>query len=506
MVLSKLRYHLSENGRYDSYTIHMLGYPLLVGSIAMGLCFNVLDAKGDNTNLIHACALLMLLLGLACIFMFRGRSRPRASGGIMTIGLMYGLSILIAALPYVIYGFEPENALFEAISGITTTGVSVNHLSQMHRAILIWRAITGWLGGFLFISLFCLYISDFGIPGRYLFSSGSVSVDSDVYKPQLMKIALRYGEVYLASTVLMSVLLIITGTSNLSSISLAMSTVSTTGFMDFHGGLHTLPLMSRVVICVFMFIAMFNFTTTFFALMKRTLKPFSQDNESRYMLPWLVLMSSILFIVLFQHACSPNDAEEFVDFVLVVLSCASTTGFSVLDYSWPSMALIILCVVALVGGSIDSPTGGFKVSRVAMILKIMKNNINDAAFPNEVNAIRIRDVNVSRSLAYGALLTAVLYMLFVVFAIFLMMIDGLDVVSAFYVTVSAITTTGKGLFVLGDLESVDNFIKCVYAALMVIGRLEVVPVIMLLIPEFWRDLFRGKIGIRQRINGRRPRF
>lgn len=502
--ISRFAWHFTREGRYDSFLVHNLGYPILVGSLFMALCFGSLDPKGAPDGIWVASA-LGASLSLLSIFMFKG-SKPRASVGILTILTIYAASFLYASVPYIAYGFSIQGGLFEAVSGVTTTGMSVLSLSQMNDALLIWRAATGWYGGFLFISLFSLYASNFGLPGRYIFESGSASVDSEVYKPQVNKMAMRYGEIYLASTFVMAVLLMVAGTAPLTSISLSMSTVSTTGFMDFHGGLATLSVASRMIICVFMAITMFNFTTAFIALYRRSFWSIREDNETLYMWIWAAIIGATSFIILAESAMQPTDFEGVVNYVLSVLSIVSTTGFVSENMSWPVSVVIIMAMGAVIGGSIDSPTGGIKVARAAMALKIMFRNANEVGFPNEVTPIKFRKVNIATSLAYSAMLTIVLYIAVLIIGTIAITLTGVDMASAFYVALSAMTTTGKGLFALGTLEGIDLVTQYVMVALMIIGRLEVVPVLIVLTSGFWRDLLRGRWDIRRTLNGMRPGF
>ena len=502
-IASRLEFYLTEKGRFDCFPIHVLGYPLLLVFGCMGLCFDIMGI-GDHSNGLRIFSLLGIIVAIVCLFLFKG-SKPRPSVGIFTILTIYLVIIIICAVPYLFFGFDLKYAFFESISGVTTTGMSVMHLSQMEDQILMWRAVTGWIGGFMFISLFCLYIGDFALPGRFFFASGTASVDSEVYTPQIIKIAMRYGMVYLASTFVMALLLIITGVDIQMSARMAMSTVSTTGFQDVHGGLDAFEPASRVVIGLFMFISLINFTTVFFAIAKRTFRPFREDNENLYLFSWLLIIGAIASVLLIQFGDFPDDAEGVLDFLLVVLSNASTTGFMVYDYNWPAALVLTFSLLAVIGGCIDSPTGGIKVARAAISLKIMKKEITEVAFPNQVSTIRIRRVNVSRDLAYGALLTMLTFFIVLIGGTILISFTELNMEDALCLATSALTTTGKGLYSLGDITDVNTFAQCVCAVLMIIGRLEAVLFLMILSPDFWRDLV-SRINIRKLISDRHPRF
>ena len=504
-ILSKLDYYLSEKGRFNSFTVHMLGYPVALISMAILLCFTLSDLRSKTFDAFNLLYFFLFFLGLFFLFAFKS-GRPRPSVGMFTIILMFLTAIMISALPYLSQGFPFRDSIFEAASGITTTGLSVLDITEFDTPMLLWRAVTGWIGGFMFIVLICLYISEFGLPGRYIFTAGSSSVDSDVYKPKVMKVALRYLDIYVFSTIVMSVLLWITGEDYVSSMVLSMSTISTTGFMPYPTNIEALSIASKIVIGLFMFITMFNFTTTFVAVVRRSFRPLKEDNEFAYLGAWVLIVGAIAIVEMYQQDLMPDSFNAAIDFILVLFSMASTTGFVITDYNWPASMVLIMSLAAIVGGSIDSPTGGLKISRMAIALKIMKNQVNEVAFPNEVRTTRIRNVNVSKDLAYAALLTIIVYLMTLVGGTILISLTELDMETALCLATSAITTTGPGLYSLGLFAEINDFAYFVCFMLMIIGRLEAVLFTMLLIPEFWRDLFSNTRGLKTIADGRHLRF
>ena len=499
-ILSRLDYYLSERGRFNSFTLHMLGYPIILISVAVLLCFSLSDLRSRSIDPVNIVYFALIFVGLFLLFAFKS-GRPRPSVGVFSIITMYLVSILLCALPYVSHGFEFNESVFEAASGITTTGLTLLDITTFDTPLLIWRAVTGWIGGFMFITVICLYIAEFGLAGRYIFVAGSSSVDSDVYKPKIMKVALRYLEIYVISTFVMSILLLITGEDYVSSMVLSMSTISTTGFMPY-ANIDGLATASKIVVALFLFITMFNFTTTYVALVRRSFRPMREDNEFAYLVAWVFIVGAIAMVELYQNDLMPEGFDGIVDFILVLFSMSSTTGFVINDYTWPASMVLIMSLAAIVGGSIDSPTGGLKVSRMAIALKIMKNQVTEVAFPNEVSATRIRNVNVSKDMAYASLLTIVVFLIILVGGTILISLTELDMETALCMATSAITTTGPGLYSLGALTDFNGFATVVCFLLMIVGRLEAVLFMMLLIPEFWRDLFSKTRGLRSITDGR----
>ena len=478
-LLSRLEYYLSEKGRFGSFTMHMLGYPILMVSVAVLLCFSLSDVRPRPIDPSNIFFFLMIFVGLFLLFAFRS-GRPRPSVGVVTIVMMYFVTIIMCAIPYMARDFSWSDSLFEAASGITTTGMTMMDITEFDTPLLMWRAVTGWIGGFMFIILFCLYMSEYGLSGRYLFVSGSSSMDSDVYKPRVMKVALRYLEIYVVSTIVMSIILRITGVDYVSAMVLSMSTISTTGFMPFTDSIDGLNIASKIVIALFMFITMFNFTTTFVAVVRRSFRPMKEDNEFAYLISWVLIIGVIALVELYQNDMFPEGLHGYADYLLVLLSMASTTGFVVHDYAWPASMVLIMSLASIVGGSIDSPTGGLKVSRMAIALKIMKNQVTEVAFPNEVKATRIRHVNVSKDLAYASLLTILIFLMVLVGGTILISLTEIDMETALCLATSAITTTGPGLYELGEFSELNTFATVVCFALMIIGRMEAVLFMMIL--------------------------
>ena len=503
-ILSKLQFYLTEKGRFDAFPVHVLGYPLLLVSFMMGFNFDLMGISESPGGTMHLIPLLGVIVSFVCLFMFKG-SRPRPSVGIFSILLMYAVVIVFCSMPYMVHGFSVQASLFESVSGITTTGMSVMHLSELTDPLLMWRAVTGWIGGFMFITIFCLYLGNFSLPGRYIFSSGSASADSDLYTARVAKMITKYVIIYIVATLLMAALLAITGENILESFRLAMSTVSTTGFLDVHGGLDVYDLEARVIIGVFMLFAMFNYTTLFYMISSKRFKPMKDDNENLYIVTWILLVFLVMVVLLFQYDLLPGSVDEWVNVVLVLLSNASTTGFMVYDFSWPAALALTLSLAAIIGGSIDSTTGGIKAARAAIALKVMKKEITEVSFPNQVVTLRVRRVNVGRNLADGVLLMILMFFLSLVAGTILISFTEIDMESALYLAASAITTTGKGLYTIGTLTDINAFAQGVCAVLMIVGRLEAVIFLMLLSPDFWRDLL-GRIDFRKLGSDRRPKL
>ena len=140
-----------------------------------------------------------------------------------------------------------------------------------------------------------------------------------------------------------------------------------------------------------------------------------------------------------------------------------------------------------------------------MALKIMKNEVAEVSFPNQVNTLRVRDVNVTVGLAYGGMLMMIMFFIMIITGTILISVTEIDMETALYLATSAITTTGKGLYSIGELGEINTFAQTVCAVLMLVGRLEVIIFVMMFSPAFWRDLF-SRINLRKIISGRHPGF
>ncbi len=473
----------------DNLVFAVTGITLAIEALVMIL--TMLPYLSTDANSLYSIifAVIVLAVSLFLIIRFGMPIKVRPATGVFTITFVGLLLVLFGMVPYLFEGFTLSNAFFESASGFTTTGLTaIYNLEELPHSILLWRSVTGWMGGFIFICLFSLLLPRFGFEGRFLISRNTIDDRGATNSKKINGIICRYAVIYVLITTVETIILTLLGNGLFNSTCLAMSTISTTGFSNYSAELTNLDYISKTVIAIFMIIGATNLLTTVTSVLKRSLKPLKEDNEFVQMILWFVCAIVILIIILAQAGIPTGTAADFADTVFAVLSIGTSTGFIFHEFSWPDGALTFLVIVAVVGGCINSAAGGLKVSRIIIIVKSIYETIRKYASPNEVYVIHYNKKDVDDSIVTSCILTVVMFTLTILIGLIVLMVLNMDSWSALTLSVSSVTTTGSGLFCIGDIEYASASVKVVLCILMWIGRLEILLALMFLSPNFWKEL------------------
>lgn len=479
---------LSRKGIVESFPLHTLGYVLFAESIMMMICYIVFGWGDYFQSVSLAISLVVMLFGYFLIRYFYSPQKVTASTGVFTINMLWAVAILYGCVPYLAHDFAFHNAIFESISGFTTTGASIiPNVNDLPPCILVWRAMTGWAGGIGFIIMFCLLLRYFGLDGRNIFVSDGLNVTSARSSKSTMKLSVKFIAVYGMLTAILSVLLIVFENDPVDSICISMSTISTTGFSTLSSDLTEMSMISKVIIGSFLMVSAMNFLSLFSAMMGLKLKPILKDPEIKQMFIWFALSSITLIIILHHSGDISWNIEDLIDTILMVISIGTTTGFVFHDFTWATVAMIFLSMIAMIGGCRESPTGGIKIARLTLVFKSMKNSISTVGFPNEVRAVKFGDLYVSNKICYAALTAILVFLITAMVGTIVITLTGVNVLDSFYLCISSLTTTGTGLYSVADVSSIPNIAKGAMCLLMWLGRMEITLILVLFTPTFWKD-------------------
>ncbi|MBR7124233.1 MAG: TrkH family potassium uptake protein [Candidatus Methanomethylophilaceae archaeon] len=479
---------LKKNGLGKSFPLHTVGYVLIAESILMFLCTVVLGFREERIVLYALASVTGAVVGALLLFLFRSPNRIDTSTGVFTMVFLWAAAIAYGCIPYVIYGFSTPDAIFESISGFTTTGMSiVTNVAELPPSILVWRATTGWAGGIGFIIVFCLMLKFFNLNNRNLFVSEGLNSTVSNSNRSIRNLALNFIAVYTILTGILAVILAILGNDVIDSVCISMSTISTTGFSTLNEDLMGMSMASKTFIAIFLLLSAMNFMTLFDAVTGMNIRRFLEDSEIRHMIYWLIGSSVALLIILDQSGYMDWNATNVVNTILMVISIGTTTGFVFYNFSWPTVAMLFLSIIAMIGGCRESPTGGIKISRISLIFKSLRNTISTVGFPNEVRSVRLGGVYVKESICYAGILTVLLFFITSAVGTLSIMLSGVDVMDAFYLCISSLTTTGTGLYSVANVASIPNFAQGVMCALMCLGRMEIMLILVMFTPTFWKE-------------------
>ena len=396
--------------------------------------------------------------------------------------------VVAAALPFWMWGMPLADAVFEATSGITTTGATVLvGLDQLPHSILMWRAFLQWLGGIGIVVTAIAMLPFLGIGGMQLFRTES-SEASEKELPSAAKLASTTLYVYVALTVLCAFAYLFEGMTVFDAAAHALTTVATGGFSthDASIGYFNNPVIYWTCI-LFMFLGSIPFLWYIKVIRKQQ---FGSEQLKIYIIGLVLIIGTLTFWLLNEKETTFSDALLLATFSVV--SVVTTSGFAISDYSaWGSFPAMLFFFLIFVGGCTGSTSGGIKIMRFIVSLKMIRLIMRRQIYPNGVFAETYEGKKISYDV-YGGVASFVFVFVatFVVFT-FILMPFGLDFETAISASAAAIANVGPGIGELigpaGNYSTLQAPVKWILSLEMILGRLEVFTLLIFLTPRFWRN-------------------
>jgi trk system potassium uptake protein TrkH len=419
--------------------------------------------------------------------------------GLAAVSGAWLLIAWFAGIPYMWNGFSPIDAMFEAMSGLTTTGATVlREFSGYSRSLFLWRSLTNWLGGMGVIALFVAILPRLAIGGREIFFAEASGPDDEKVAPQIRRTAALLWRLYAALTLLQIIALVMTGMPLFDSVCNTFGTIAAAGFSPHPQSIagYRNPAAEWVII-VFMFLAGANFALQYRALVRRDWQLFTNDEEMRAYTG--VVLVATLLVALSIRAMTPS-ADLFRTALFQVLSIMTTTGFASVDFNlWNDQAKAVLLGLMFVGGCAGSAGGGPKVVRHVLLAKFTLQELRRTLHPRAILPVKLGGRVVPASIMQGVVVFFLFYMLtFAVFSAIVIML-GADLVTGISATAATLGNVGPGFNLVGPMANFADLhpiSRIVLTAAMWIGRLEVITVLVILRPEAWRtgQWSAGKLG------------
>ena len=474
--------------------LRLLGAILLIEALAMApsLAISLLYGDGDALALLSSMALLAALGFPAWRFAHPREQNLRAREGFLVVALSWVLLSAFGALPFVISGLIPNyiDAFFEAVSGFTTTGATVlGNFEGLPRGVMFWRSFTHWIGGMGVLVLTLALLPQ--MTGR---SSHLVRAESP--GPSLSKIVPKMGDtakilylIYGVLTVIELAALIIAGMSPYDAAIHAMGTAGTGGFSNYGSSVGAFDSAVIDAIITF-FMVLFGIN---FALFYRVLVGGWRDALRSEELRWYLALfaGSTLFVslmILPQYGTFLN-ALRYGSFQVATIM--STTGYATADFNlWPQAVKALIVVLMFIGSCAGSTAGGIKVVRVGILCKLGCREVRRTFQPRKVQVVRFEGKGVEENRLTQVSAFFFVYMLLVLAGMFLVSLEGLyDLETNFTAVLTCISNVGPGLGHVGPVENFSGygpFAKVVLSLLMLAGRLELFPILVLFHPSAWR--------------------
>lgn len=440
--------------------------------------------------------LATLLSGLLLFWFTRHtEGEPRTRDGFLIVVLFWVVISLFGSLPFIVAEtphLSFADAVFETISGLTTTGATViRGLDNLPKALLYYRQQLHLLGGMGIIVLAVAVLPMLGVGGLQLFRAETSGMNKDSkLTPRVAETAKSLWFIYLALTAACALSYRLNGMTNFDALCYAFATISTGGFAPHDANFAAYPQPSlKLWASLFMFLGGMNFSLHFLALRNTSIITYWKNAEFRFFLKLQLAIIVVVSSVLVWKHTYPSDFDACVDTIFHVISISTTTGFVASDFSvWPMFLPILIMIGGLIGGCAGSTTGGIKSIRILVVMKQASRELHRLIHPNgeyilKIDQKMLPDKVIDAVWGFIGVFTVLFCLI-----LFLLMACGLDFISAFGGVIASISNVGPGLgTVFWDYADLNDLAKWALSFSMLTGRLEIFAVMVILTPAFWRQ-------------------
>ena len=439
-------------------------------------------------------SILIIMAVSALLFVLGRKAKQRffVKEGLACVGLSWIAISLLGCLPFYISGEIPHfiDALFEMVSGFTTTGSSIlPEVETMSRGMLYWRSFSHWLGG-MGVLVFLLAVTPAnGRSNRFtlhLLRAESPGPNVEKLAPRMRDTAMILYMLYMALTVINVIFLLLGGMSLFDSVCTAFGTAGTGGFGIKNDSMAGYSPYIQNVCTIFMLLFGVNFSCYYLLLLRR-FKTVLKDGELRLYLGLVVASITAITINIYHMFGSIGEALHHAAFT--VASIITTTGFATVDFdNWPEFSKSIIVVLMMIGACAGSTGGGFKCGRLLLLLKSIRRGIRKTLNPNKVEVIRNNGNAVNEKVISGINIYVATYFIIIFGSFLLIAVDGFSIITNFTAVLSCFNNIGPGLDQVGptcNFGLFSDFSKIILIIDMLAGRLEIYPILILFSRDVW---------------------
>lgn len=481
--------------------LSILGKVLLIEALLMilPLIVSFIYANGNYLSFLIP-VVCLIAVGLPLSFIKNKDGAMYAKEGFVTVALSWIVMSLVGAVPFVISGTIPSyiDAFFETVSGFTTTGATIlTEVEPLSESVQFWRLFTHWIGGMGILVFVLAIVPGYNAGIMHVFRAESPGPNVGKLVSKLTRTARVLYGIYFAMTALEVILLLFGGNSFFDSLLLSFSTAGTGGFGVKNDSAASYSLYTQMVLAVFMFLFGANFNVYYLILVGSFAKAFKSE-EVRIYLAIIVVATLAIAINLISQTASFGQAVSLAFFQ--VSSISSTTGLTSADFdAWPAFSQAILMVLTIIGACGGSTGGGIKVARLGILAKTTSMNFKRLLHPRSVNFTTFEGEVIDDETSRNVKTYIILWIVIVVLSTLILSLDfsGATVNGAYYdglysnfsATLACIGNVGPGFEMVGPMMNYafySPFSKLLLSAVMLIGRLEIFPMLILFTPRTWK--------------------
>lgn len=471
----------------------ILGSLLFIEAFFMALCL-VMTLVYDETDMPIFITSTAVTAAGAFIFRYGGFDAENSLSrrdAYVVVTLTWLVFSLFGMIPFLLQGTSLTDAFFETMSGFTTTGATViDDVESLSHGLLFWRSLMQWIGG-LGIVFFTVAVLPSLVGGSVkVFAAEATGPMRLKMHPRLSTSAKWIWSIYLLLTVACGVSFWACGMDWFDATNYSMTTTATGGFSTHNGSVFLASPTIEYLSILFQFLAGINFTMLYVSFFKLRFGTLVRNSEFKFYV--VTICAATLWIMYLLITRMDYDIEPALRSSLFqVVSFVTTTGLSNTDAGmWPHVTWVILGALMFVGACAGSTTGGFKSIRVLMLLRVLRNEFRHILHPNAILPVRIGGQNVPQGRLVTLLAFFTLYILMLLFTAVIMVLSGIDITNALTIALSLISNVGAGLDTnIGPQMSWADLsvgLKWLCSFLMLVGRLEIIAVLVLFTRSFWQ--------------------
>lgn len=473
-----------------SIILHIIGWILSFEATFMILPCIVAVIYQEKTGIAFVITIVICLLFGLPLALHKPRSRVFfAKEGFITVALGWIVLSVMGSLPFFISGEIPHyvDALFEVVSGFSTTGSSVlSDVEALSNSMLFWRSFTHWIGGMGVLVFILAILPLAGGESMHLIRAESPGPSVGKLVPRIRSTAMLLYAIYFGLTVLQIILLLLGGMPLFDSLTVAFGTAGTGGFAIKNTSIASYSDYHQIVITVFMFLFGINFSLYYLILFKK-IRGAIKSEELRWYL--LIATGSIVLIAL-NIGGFKGFLSSLKDVAFQVASIMTTTGFSTADFNiWPAFSKTILVLLMFIGACAGSTGGGLKVSRIIILFKTIGKELSFLIHNRSVKVLKLDGKKIEHETLRSVNVYIVTYILIFTFSALIISLDNFDLITSFTAIVATINNIGPGLEIVGPNGNYGVFSdlsKFVLMVNMLVGRLEIFPILLLFAPATWK--------------------
>lgn len=477
MNYSMIIYILGQLLRFEAI---FLSLPTVVGFLY----------KESDAYIYLGLALAIYLLGTLLTCKHPSIRQLHTKDGFITVALGWIILSIFGALPFVFTGDIPSyiDALFETISGFTTTGASIlSDVEALSHANLFWRSFTHWIGGMGVFVFILAIVPMIGGSTMHLMKAESPGPSVDKFVPKVKDTAKILYTLYIGITILQIICLLLAKMPLFDTITHTFGTVGTGGFGIKNSSIVGYTSLQQNIITFFMIASGINYSAYFFIISKNFKDAFHME-EVRWYLG--IILVSVGIITINTTPLYSGFFETLKHAFFQVASIITTTGYSTVNFDlWPELSKTVLVLLMIIGACAGSTGGGFKISRILILMKTIKKELSIMIHPREIKKIRMDGHVVKHEVIRSANVFTIIYFVLFFISVLLVSIDNLDFTTNFTAVAATLNNIGPGLSAVGptcNFSCYSIFSKIILMFNMLAGRLELFPLILLIMPDTWK--------------------